>query len=33
MARTLTENGIVKEAHTSVPPSIWLFYNDDFTVA
>lgn len=33
MHRTLTENGILKEAHTSIPPAIWLFYNDDFTIA
>lgn len=31
--KTLTENGILKEAETSLAPAIWLMYNDDFTIA
>lgn len=32
--RTLTENGILKdELEFEHPPSIWLYYSDDFTIA
>lgn len=32
--RTLTQNGIFKEKNNiGPPPALWLFYNDDFTLA
>ncbi|XP_055921240.1 cytochrome b5 domain-containing protein 1 [Eupeodes corollae] len=30
--KTLTENGFFKENH-GIPPSIWLYYSDDLTIA
>ncbi|XP_055838467.1 cytochrome b5 domain-containing protein 1 [Episyrphus balteatus] len=30
--KTLTENGLFKEKH-GIPPSIWLYYSDDLTIA
>lgn len=34
LTKTLSQNGLLLEGiQNGIPPAIWLFYNDDFTIA